>query len=267
MEPLRKWLRYYLVSISNFINSNIIIITITYPIFVLIESILSYNFRRSHLSPCTVDLDDETAMHFWTTNRMHRADHKPNLVVIHGYGGDPRWQFSGQVGSLSQNFNLYIPDLLFFGESYTRRGERSEVFQAKCVCEGLKRLGVERLYVYSVSYGGYVAYRMAEMYPEMVEKLVIVSSGIGASQEQIEEQVKNIGGNALDLLLPENPHDLRTLMNMSLYKFNPIMLAPDFFLNNFIRVRKYILNVLFPYICIYILKYFIGVYIYASGNM
>ncbi|VVA20747.1 PREDICTED: 2-hydroxy-6-oxononadienedioate/2-hydroxy-6-oxononatrienedioate hydrolase [Prunus dulcis] len=41
--------------------------------------------------------------------------------------------------------------------------------------------------VYDLSYGGLVAYRMAEMYPEMVEKVVIVSSGVVWTDEQKDE--------------------------------------------------------------------------------
>ncbi|CAB4262414.1 unnamed protein product [Prunus armeniaca] len=103
--------------------------------------------------------------------------------MLHGYGGNSKWQFIHQVGSLSQSFNLYIPDLLFFGKSYANKPERTEVFQAKCVAEGLKRLGVERFAVYSISHGGYVAYWMAEMYPKLVEKVVVVSCGVGMTEE------------------------------------------------------------------------------------
>ncbi|KAJ6427363.1 hypothetical protein OIU84_022872 [Salix udensis] len=114
-------------------------------------------------------------MHFWTSN--HRRFNKPNLVMIHGYGGDARWQFFYQVGSLSRNFNLYVPDLLFFGQSSSKRSGRTDAFQARCLAECLKRFGVDKFSVYSISYGGFVAYRMAEICPEEVEKVVIVSSG------------------------------------------------------------------------------------------
>ncbi|KAH0993235.1 hypothetical protein GBA52_004718 [Prunus armeniaca] len=103
--------------------------------------------------------------------------------MLHGYGGNSKWQFIHQVGSLSQSFNLYILDLLFFGKSYANKPERTEVFQAKCVAEGLKRLGVERFAVYSISHEGYVAYWMAEMYPKLVEKVVVVSCGVGMTEE------------------------------------------------------------------------------------
>lgn len=95
---------------------------------------------------------------------------------------------------------------------------------------------MERCSVYSISYGGFVGYRMAEIYPEMVDKVVIVSSGIGCTADQKGEQLKNVGANVFDLLLPENPKDLRMLVNLSIYKFNPFKWVPDVFLKEFINM-------------------------------
>ncbi|GAA0167889.1 serine protease [Lithospermum erythrorhizon] len=218
----------------------------------IIDSIMSLYFHFLDLSPCMINLDDQTTMHFWVPRRPRLK--KPNLVLIHGYGGNTKWQFMYQINSLAKSFNVYLPDLLFFGNSYTLHKDRSETFQAKCVFEGLERLGVERCTVYSISYGGFVGYRMAEIYPEMVEKVVIVSSGIGCTVHQKNEQLKNVGGNnhnnnndhdndnnnnndnVFDLLLPEKPKDLRMLVNLSIYKFNPFKWIPDFFLQEFINM-------------------------------
>lgn len=158
--------------------------------------------------------------------------------MIHGYGGNSRWQFMRQVGSLSKTFNLHIPDLIFFGKSYTTRPDRTEIFQAKCVFEGLKRLGVDRFAIYAISYGGFVAYRMAEMYPKEVGKLVIVSCGIVFTEEQKEEHLKKLGRDALKILVPEYPHDLRLLVNLSVYKCDPFMWVPDYFYGKFINVSN-----------------------------
>ncbi|KAI4355430.1 hypothetical protein L6164_004206 [Bauhinia variegata] len=186
------------------------------------------------MRPCTVLLDDQTMMHFWLPR--NRQLNKPNVALIHGYGGNSRWQFFSQVGPLSRRFNLYIPDLLFFGKSYTNRTDRSDWFQARCVGEAMKTLGVDRFSVAGISYGGYVAYRTAEIYRERVEKVVIVSSGICYTDDQKAEELRRIGRNPLELLLPENPKDLRSLMNMTLYKYDPFKWLPNFFLRETIQV-------------------------------
>ncbi|GJT69455.1 alpha/beta hydrolase fold-1, partial [Tanacetum coccineum] len=115
-------------------------------------------------------------MHIWgAKNRVYK---KANLVLIHGFGGNSKWQFLLQIRQLARDFNVYVPDLVYFGESYSSKPDRSVGFQAKCVCDGLKNMRVDKFSVYAISYGGFVGYRMAEVYDDMVEKLVIVSSGI-----------------------------------------------------------------------------------------
>ncbi|XP_042047411.1 2-hydroxy-6-oxononadienedioate/2-hydroxy-6-oxononatrienedioate hydrolase-like [Salvia splendens] len=197
------------------------------------EWFLSVYFKFAcNLIQCTVDLDDQTTMHFLAP--AHRRFNKPNLVMIHGYGGNSKWQFVYQVASLAESFNVYIPDLLFFGKSYSNRANRTEAFQAECVAAGLRRLGVERCSIYAISYGGFVCYRMAEMHPELVEKAVIVSSGVGCTQSQKGEQMKNVGIDVLDLLLPRTPVGMKRLVELSVHKSNPLRWAPDFVLEEFI---------------------------------
>ncbi|CBI35867.3 uncharacterized protein LOC100266896 [Vitis vinifera] len=201
-------------------------------IVTLIESCLSLYFIFLGLSPTTVELDDHTTVHFWTS--AHRRFSRPNLVLVHGFGGNSRWQFLQLVGPLSRSFNLYVPDLLFFGKSHTFRRNRSEGFQARCVVEGLRGLGVGRCRVFGISYGGYVAYRMAEMWPEVVERVAIASCGIGYTEEQKREHLGKLGRSVTEIFLPESPKNLRRLLNLSIYKFDPLKWAPDFFLQHLI---------------------------------
>lgn len=149
------------------------------------------------------------------------------------------WQFFRQVGPLSRSFNLFIPDLLFFGKSYTTRPTRSEGFQAKCVGEGLRRLGVERYTVYGISYGGFVAYRMAETYPEEVERVVIVSSGICVTDEEQKRHLESIGRDPLKILLPETMEDMRYLVKSSMHKYDVLKWIPDFFLRSTLTDMEY----------------------------
>ncbi|KAF2300959.1 hypothetical protein GH714_018607 [Hevea brasiliensis] len=175
-----------------------------------------------------------TTVRFWTP--IYRRFYKPNLVIIHGSGGDTRWQFLQQVGYLSRNFNLYLPDLLFFGNSYSKQQDRSYVFQAKQMVQGLKRLNLDRFSVYSVSYGAYVAYWMAEMCPRQMEKLVIVSSGIGwNNMEEREKQIRLVGRSPKELFMPATPHDLRLLGNVTLCRGNLLNWVPEFLLQRYLN--------------------------------
>ncbi|CAN0906955.1 Monoacylglycerol lipase abhd6-A [Linum grandiflorum] len=139
-----------------------------------------------------------------------------------------------QVGNLSRRFNLYIPDLLFFGKSYSSSKERSEIYQAKCLAEGLNRLGVDRFSVYGISYGGYVGYHLAA-HTEKVEKVVLMSTGVGCSNCEKQELVRKLGMDPKELLVPSTCAHLRQLLTRSVYRGAYMNLVPDFFLQGYLN--------------------------------
>lgn len=204
-------------------------------IFSLVDASLSFYFRYCGLSPCTVDVDDQTYVHFWAVSNP-KPD-KPNLVIIHGYGGDSKWQFLNQIGPLSKCFNLYAPDLVFFGKSHSKTSDRSDIFQSYCVAAGLKKLGVLRYSAYGISYGGYVVYRMAQLHPEAVEKIVIASCGITCSKEMLVKQLSKVDKDFKEVLLPQTPEDLRLLVNLSFGRGDPFKWLPDAFIQMLINVN------------------------------
>ncbi|KAH1055065.1 hypothetical protein J1N35_033130 [Gossypium stocksii] len=239
MESKNLWqlISFYLSTTLALLRHLVLhILTLNQSPFIIkfMDLILSVYFRLCNLSPCAVDLDDQTTIHFWVTN--HRRFDRPSLVMIHGYGGNPLWQFVYQVGPLSRRFNLYIPDLLFFGKSHSKSPFRSEFFQAKCLSDGLKRIGVDRFSVYAISYGGFVAYRMAEIRPDAVEKVAIVSSGLFYTDEQRDQQLRTIGRHPSEILVPKKPDDLRLLVNLSTFKQSTLNWVPDFLLRQFITL-------------------------------
>ncbi|CAN1785442.1 Monoacylglycerol lipase ABHD6 [Linum perenne] len=250
MEHFRKekmeWMLDYLRRFSfHSAFSSIITYILTFSLstfsFSIADAFLSLYFRFCGLSPISIHIDDDTTtLHFWVSDRNRRrnpSDEKmPNLVMIHGKCGDSRWQFMYQVGNLSRRFELFIPDLLFFGKSYTTSKQRSEIFQAKCLAEGLSRLGVDRFSVYGISYGGYVGYHLAQMGGEKVDKVVLMSTGVGCSYSDKQEMVRKLGMDPKEILVPSTSAHLRELLTMSVYRGGYIMnLVPDSFLQGYLN--------------------------------
>ncbi|KAL3497410.1 hypothetical protein ACH5RR_040142 [Cinchona calisaya] len=192
------------------------------------------------LSSQTITIDDpnQTTIHFWGPKPKPKPESistsKPSLVLIHGFGPHGAWQWRPQITYFSRKFNLYIPDLVFFGDSTTRSAERSEVFQAVCLGKLLEKLGVQRYHVVGTSYGGFVAYHMGLMWPERVEKVVIASSGVNLKRKDNEELLKRAKVEKIEeLMLPATAAQLRTLMSLSVYYWLPYV--PDFVLNDFLE--------------------------------
>ncbi|KAJ6745853.1 hypothetical protein OIU74_028506 [Salix koriyanagi] len=178
---------------------------------------------------------------------------KPNLVFIHGFGPVSLWQWRQQVQFFAPDFNLYVPDLIFFGDSTTKSSERSEIFQAESVAKLLETLGVEKYSLVGTSYGGFVSYHIARMFPERAEKVVIASSGVNMKKKNNEELVKKAKLEKIDdLMLPQKPSDLRALLGVAVSKPS-LLMVPDFFLNDVINVRNF-LNSINSYLCFEIHK-------------
>lgn len=193
-----------------------------------------YSFSSAGLKSTTTDLGDGTVMHCWGP-KSHKPN-RPTLLLIHGIGANAMWQWNDFVSPLSSKFNVYVPDLLFFGESYTSRPDRSESFQAQCVMSVMETIGVGRMRVVGLSYGGFVAYSMADQFPDAVERVVIGCAGVCLEEKDMEEglfKVKSVD-EATSILLAQTPEKLRELMKLSFYK--PLKNVPSCFLSDFIEV-------------------------------
>ncbi|XP_042387726.1 uncharacterized protein LOC121979797 [Zingiber officinale] len=183
------------------------------------ELLLHLSFLRCGLRPVTLDLG-HTSLHIWGPN-PRRASRKPALLLIHGFGGNSKWQWEGQIGALSRSFDLYIPDLLFFGRSRSSCADRSVGYQARCVAEAMRLLGVARYSVMGISYGGFMAFHLAEMEAESVERMAILTAGICMSPEQLRVMYAKEKRDVCELLLPQKADDLRALVSRSMYRPPP----------------------------------------------
>ncbi|BBN12151.1 hypothetical protein MPTK1_5g17800 [Marchantia polymorpha subsp. ruderalis] len=148
--------------------------------------LLEMHYRRLGMEPRLIELDDgATVIHCWVPREIpsekvadESAVQKPALLLLQGFGMDGFTGWEHQTHAFVKRFRVYVPDLLFFGKSFTTTSQRSEVFQAECMKKMLDVLNVDQVHVLGTSYGGMVAYRMASNYPKLVNKVVICSSGI-----------------------------------------------------------------------------------------
>ncbi|KAH0969746.1 hypothetical protein GBA52_028342 [Prunus armeniaca] len=185
-------------------------------------------FAASGLSQQTLQLDNETTLHFWGPNPKfsQATQKKPSLVLIHGFGP--------VAISSPPRFNVYVPDLVFFGDSTTTSAERSEVFQAASVAKLMEKAGVERFSVIGTSYGGFVAYHVARMWPERVEKVVIASSGVNMRRGDNEKLLRRAKLEKIEhLMLPATAVQLQTLIGLAMSR--RVDVIPRFLLNDFVQ--------------------------------
>lgn len=116
--------------------------------------------------------------------RVHLHDAGAGPVVLCVHGGAPGaygWGNFGQnVEALAQHFRVLVVDLPGYGQSEEPRFEGGlYASYARTLKDMLDALGVDRAHVIGLATGGAVAVVMAVEYPEVVDRLVLVSSAGG----------------------------------------------------------------------------------------
>jgi pimeloyl-ACP methyl ester carboxylesterase len=104
------------------------------------------------------------------------AGEGPVLLLIHGIAGTgENWR--EVVGPLARHHTVIAPDFPGHGASEAGSGDYSIGSLASGLRDLLLALGHERATLAGHSLGGGVAMQFAYQYPEMIERLVLVSSG------------------------------------------------------------------------------------------
>ncbi|KAL2611722.1 hypothetical protein R1flu_023414 [Riccia fluitans] len=198
-------------------------------------------YRSCGLEARLVELDNGTLMSCWIPRRSKEravtTSHKPTLVMLHAFGTSGI-SWSNQVGPFSKKFDLYIPDLVFFGDSSSTDTARSEFFQAESVYKLLQELNVTKFNLIGTSYGGFVAYRIAHLYPDSVQKLIISSSAVNMDPSSDEELCAKCNcENTKEILCPTTVDALKRTAALGFYK-KPKMFIPRFIWADYLEAQS-----------------------------
>ncbi|XP_062177857.1 uncharacterized protein LOC133882669 isoform X2 [Alnus glutinosa] len=204
--------------------------------FAVYRPLLRGLMRLAGVKPQMVEIEPGTVMNFWVGNDASNKASKPKpaVVFLHGFGADGimTWQF--QALALARKYRVFVPDLVFFGGSLTDKSERSLKFQAECVAKGLRMLGVERCTLVGLSYGGMVGFKMADMFPDLVESLVVTCSVMALTESISAASLERIGFKSWpEYLLPDSVKGVELLFDIATYKLPNI---PNFIYKHYFEV-------------------------------
>jgi pimeloyl-ACP methyl ester carboxylesterase len=117
---------------------------------------------------------DGLAWHVATTGNTSA----PPLVMLHCWTGNWR-MWESTIEALGDRYHYILPDHLGFGGSDKPRGDQYGIgLQAERTRFLLSELGVSRASVIGHSMGGQIALTYAGLYPDQVEKLVVVDPAV-----------------------------------------------------------------------------------------
>ncbi|KAF0920352.1 hypothetical protein E2562_034815 [Oryza meyeriana var. granulata] len=230
----------------------------------LLNAIFRRMFTSAGLRPHSAVVDDDgTTLHFWAhrsllppskngtaasagSKETTTTPPRPVVVLVHGFGPDPTWQWAAQVGPLSRHFDLVVPALLFFGASTTRAAARSDAFQAAAIAAllaGASHLpGLDgqsrQVHVVGTSYGGLVARHLARALSGKaaveVGKVVLCNSDlVKGPDDDAALAAKGGVSEVTELMAPADGKTLRRLMALCVHR--PPKYIPEFIVHDLLR--------------------------------
>ncbi|MCO5549943.1 hypothetical protein L7F22_003420 [Adiantum nelumboides] len=194
-------------------------------------------FRSCGLQHLCFQVDPSTTIACWCKPSAAESladQNKPAVVLIHGFATSALWQWYEQVKPLQRKFRIFVPDLIFFGKSTTKGSGRSEIFQAQMIAKAMETMNIPMYSVVGTSYGGFVAFRLAQLFPERVQKVVIANSGVCMTPQDDKELLERARVKVVDeLLLPSSTAAFRSLLSLSINNFT--IYLPSFVLQSILQ--------------------------------
>ena len=166
---------------------------------------------RAGLSPGVVTIAGEP----WHFLEGGPADGEV-LLLVHGFGGDKdNWMRFSRT--LTDTYRVLIPDLPGFGESNRHWDwDYSARAQATRLQEFVQVLDLERFHLAGHSMGGHIAGLFAEMSPEQVQSLALITNGGVESPAQSYVAVRAQEGELI--LIPRTREEFQRLLEVASYE-------------------------------------------------
>lgn len=179
-----------------------------------------YTSARLKKKQCILNtiLVDDVSVEYWDN-----GNEKPVLVLIHGFGATPEFQWYKQIKALEKDYRLIIPSLLYFGETQPVGSHKYEIQDQVALITGLlDSLQIKTAHICGVSYGGLVAGELTRQHPERVRKLVLFDAVLKYySHVEIKQLCKAYEiSDFKELFVPADEKDLRRLLKVA-YKTPP----------------------------------------------
>ncbi len=130
----------------------------------------------------------EAAVHALSANvHLLKAGHGDPVLVLHHDVGNPGWL--PFYDALASHFSVYVPSHPGFGKSDRLDWMRTVRDMAAAYQWILEKLGIERVSVVGLGFGGWIAAEMSTMCPHRFRKMVLVGAmGLQPREGEILDQ-------------------------------------------------------------------------------
>lgn len=146
------------------------------------------------------------------------------VILLHGLGASSEiWMHN--IDALALQYRVYAPDLVGFGKSERPETPLTPYAYTQFIYDFMNALGIGKAGLVGSSFGGGIALLTAVMYPEKVEKLVVVgSAGFG---REIAWTLRAMSLPFIgEMLSYPSRHGVRTFFRQAVY--NPAVITSSF---------------------------------------
>lgn len=133
----------------------------------------------SSVSPRTVRIGEYTVFY------IVKGQGEP-LILIHGYGAG-MWVWEKQIDALSRSYKVYALDVVGHGFSDRPKIDYTPETYIRFLKDFMDGVGIEKATLVGNSMGGGIAWGMAILFPERVERLILIN----CVPPDVLNQVKN----------------------------------------------------------------------------
>lgn len=143
-----------------------------------------------------------------------------NLLLFHGFGPATELQWEDVVKFLYRDFTIYIPDLVYFGESTSKVENYDPRFITRQIANSINININKEVYIAGVSFGGLIGSLYANHYPENTKGLVLIDALSKFLSRNYTDSIAVAYGypGINDILIPEDGKSLKTLFQLSYHK-------------------------------------------------
>ncbi|WP_299810389.1 alpha/beta hydrolase [uncultured Shewanella sp.] len=160
-----------------------------------------------------LELQEGGELNYW------QAGEGKTLLLIHGFGGTAVTSWQQVMLDLSQDYQVIAPDLAWFGESVSQ-GQPSLATQSQAVMQLIDSLGLDKVNVVGISYGGFVTFDLMINEPKVEKAVLLASPGVLFSDSDLQQMNQRFAvDDPSDIFVPQTPKQMRRLLDGTFVDF------------------------------------------------
>lgn len=147
---------------------------------------------------------------------FQRVGRGKNLILLHGWGQDVStfWQVSDL---LKDHFTLWLIDLPGFGRSDIPKAAFDTKDYARIIADFIRKNKISKPTVLGHSFGGKIAIRLTNLYPNLMDKLILVGSSGLKRDLSFESTITYPLAKIVHYLIPDI-FNIKTIIRKKFYR-------------------------------------------------